>query len=73
MSACVYCWHRPGMLRYFKHVVLRMCRNCGVPIEECPCVSWGRTPNASCPACEGSGWCATVRSRQQTIRDSVEL
>ena len=68
-----YCWHRPGLLRHFRHIVLRVCRHCGVPVEECPCLSWGRTPNSECPACEGSGWCAIIQSRQQTVRNFVEV
>ena len=61
-----YCWHRPGRM-YRGHT--RLCRLCGIAIEECPCVSWGRTPDSDCPICEGSGWISIIRSRMQMLRD----
>jgi hypothetical protein len=63
-----YCWHRPG--RRFRDQ-LHLCRHCGVLVEECCCVSYGRTPDPNCIACEGSGWCAFLRSRAQLLRDMV--
>lgn len=57
-----YCWHRPGKLFRLRH--FRVCRHCGVPVEECPCVSAGRTPQSDCKACEGSGWVAIIRSKR---------
>jgi hypothetical protein len=67
------CWHRPGLLKHFKHVTLRTCRTCFVPVEECPCVSWGRSPDGGCPFCEGSGWIATIRSKVQILVDYLEI
>lgn len=64
-----YCWHRPGRIQAFRRASFRMCRNCNVPLQECPCVDWCRTPNAACSVCEGSGWIAIIRSRAQTVRD----
>jgi hypothetical protein len=64
-----YCWHRPGK-RFRDNLYL--CRHCGILIEECFCVSYGRTPDdKNCLACEGSGWCSFVRSRMQLLRDMV--
>lgn len=63
-----YCWHRPGN-RWKGHIYL--CRHCEVAVEECPCVSFGRTPNPSCEICEGSGWIAILRGRMQVLRDFV--
>lgn len=67
-----WCWHRPGIEKKFARSTFRLCRHCGVPVEECPCVSW-RLPDGKCPICEGSGWIALIRSRLQTLRDSVCL
>lgn len=64
-----YCWHRPGALKRFRHIELRTCRHCLVPVEECPCVDWGRAVSQDCPLCEGSGWIATIRSRRQLLFD----
>lgn len=61
-----YCWHRPGK-RWKDHIYL--CRHCGVAIEECRCVSWGRSTEKDCVACEGSGWVSMIRSRLQAMRD----
>lgn len=62
-----YCWHRPG--RAFRQY--RLCRHCGIAIEECPCVDWGRSPGQHCSACEGSGWVSVVRSRGRMLRDML--
>lgn len=64
-----YCWHRPGK----QYRQFRLCRTCGIAIEECFCVDWGRTPNSKCPACEGSGWCGVVRSRKQLLLDMLPI
>lgn len=53
------CFHRPGKLIGR----IRTCKWCGVAIEECPCVNWGRTPQLECPCCISSGWVAIVRGR----------
>jgi hypothetical protein len=63
-----WCFHRPG--KRFRDG-LYQCRHCEVLIEECCCVSYGRTPESGCLACEGSGWAAFVRSRLQMLRDMV--
>lgn len=68
-----YCWHRPGNLKHFKRITLRVCRHCYVPVEECACLDYGRTPKSDCPACEGSGWVSLVRSRAQGVRDLIEV
>lgn len=66
-----YCWHRCGRVRYFRRVAFRVCRHCGVPVEECPCATWGRMPARDCPCCEGSGWVAIIRSKRQTVCDVI--
>jgi hypothetical protein len=54
------CYHRPG-----KKIgkTARACKYCGVGIEECPCLDWGRTTQPNCPCCLSSGWVAVVRGR----------
>lgn len=63
-----YCWHRAGK-RWRGHIYL--CQHCGIAIEECPCVNWGRSPDSKCPCCEGSGWVAVLQSKMQILRDFV--
>lgn len=60
-----YCWHRPG--RLLRSV--RLCRFCGIAIEECPCEPRKRC-ESPCPLCEGSHWVGIVRSRA-AIADAV--
>lgn len=57
----LYCWHRPGKLFPLRN--FRVCRHCGVPVEECPCVDYGRSAKSDCPCCEGSGWVGIIRSK----------
>jgi hypothetical protein len=64
-----YCWHRPGKLRHG----LRQCRHCQVAIEECGCLSYGRTPGKDCPCCEGSGWVGVVRSKAAMVEQALGL
>jgi len=64
-----YCWHRPGKL----HGRTRLCRHCGVAVEECACLDWGRSPASGCVACEESGWVAIVRSRVALLRQFLAL
>jgi len=66
-----YCWHRPGKLFTLRN--FRVCRHCGVPVEECPCVNYGRSPVSDCPCCEGSGWVGLVRSRASTLRSNLAI
>jgi len=54
-AAAVECgWHRPGVM----DGGVRLCRSCAVPITECGCSNFGRTPKARCELCHGSGWVA---------------
>lgn len=62
------CWHRPGSERGAG----RLCRTCGIGIQECPCVSYMRSPERDCPLCEGSGWVSVVRSKLQAFRDVLD-
>lgn len=59
-----YCWHKAG--RQTRGGIVT-CRHCGIGVEECPCLTWSRSPNDECPMCEGSGWVAMVRSRRATL------
>jgi hypothetical protein len=63
------CYHRPGLLRN----KLRTCLHCAVGVEECPCLSWGRTPVGDCPCCLGSGWVAIVCGRIAKFVEAMEL
>lgn len=76
------CWHRPGRLiksGVFRDGVLVQgevwaCRHCGVPVEECPCVEYRISKlGSNCVKCEGSGWVAIVRSKRETIRQTLDL
>jgi hypothetical protein len=42
---------------------IRQCRHCGVAVQECVCFQWRQAAQTDCPACEGSGWVAIVRSK----------
>jgi hypothetical protein len=64
----LFCWHRPGRL----HGKTRLCRNCGVGIEECPCAPRKRN-EPPCPCCEGSEWVAIVRSRKAAAQQAIAL
>ena len=55
------CYHRPG--RRINENPYRVCRNCGVAVDECPCSDYSRKPKPDCPACLGSGWVSIVRGR----------
>jgi hypothetical protein len=66
-----YCWHRPGPMHHRGR--FRLCRNCGVSIEPCPCVSWGRATDPDCKCCEGSGWVGLVRSRLTELAQTLDL
>ncbi len=59
-----YCWHRPGRL----HRSTRLCRFCGIGIEECPCGPRKRS-ELPCPCCEGSGWVGIVRSKAAMVAE----
>lgn len=59
-----YCWHRPGPVH---RAEVHLCRYCRVAVEECPCVSFGRTPEPQCRCCEGSGWVGILRGRAGTV------
>jgi hypothetical protein len=59
------CWHRPGRLIR----TTRTCRNCGVAIEQCPCVNYFRTPDPFCYCCFASGWVALVRGYRTKLLD----
>jgi hypothetical protein len=67
-----HCWHQPGRMNLFARAAFRSCKHCGLSIEQCPCVSWGRSPNDACPACEGSGWVALMQSKGQAMRNLLE-
>jgi hypothetical protein len=62
----VLCWHR---LRI--RGKLNLCLNCGVLIEECPCVAF-RVPDGKCPMCLGSGWLSVVRGNRQKFQDYLD-
>jgi hypothetical protein len=59
------CWHRPGRLTRGR---VRLCRFCGVALEECPCEPRKRK-DGPCPCCQGSEWVAIVRSRRAKIAE----
>lgn len=61
------CCHRLRMRG--KH---HTCAECGVLIEECPCVSW-RVPDGSCVCCNGSGWVAFVRGHVDKFLEYLAL
>jgi hypothetical protein len=63
------CWHRPGRNRGKTDV--RVCRHCGVYVEECPCAPTKRCEPA-CVACQGSGWVAIVRGHVQKFADYLD-
>ena len=65
------CWHRPGPL---KHGV-RICRHCGVAIEPCPCVDQFtfRKLDDRCTICNGSGWVAIVRGRNEKFQEALAV
>lgn len=56
-------WHRLRMRGKY-----HTCAHCGVPIEECPCVTW-RVPDPHCLCCSGSGWVSVVRSHANKFRE----
>jgi len=65
----IWCWHRPGrLIRVRKEdyggkvyrIEVRVCRHCGVAIEECPHEPRKRHEEP-CPCCGGSFWVAIVR------------
>lgn len=58
------CWHRLRILRGRFNV----CNNCGIGIEECPCVSC-RVPKGDCLMCLGSGWLASIRSEVARFKE----
>jgi hypothetical protein len=60
------CWHRLRM-----RGKLYLCSNCGVLIEECPCVSY-RVPDGKCELCFGSGWLSVVRGNRQKFADYLD-
>jgi hypothetical protein len=66
----VYCWHRPGASIRGE---IRRCRHCGVAVEECPGVAWRQACDlgAQCPACEGSGWVAIIRSKSAELAQMI--
>lgn len=64
-----YCWHRPGReVRGF-----RLCRHCGIVIEECPCVSYGRDAAKGCTACEGSCWVGRLVSKSALLVQALPI
>lgn len=63
-----YCWHRPGRLT---RSGVRLCRHCGVGIEDCPCVIWRQAGSKDCEACEGSGWVGIVRSKAASVAQAL--
>lgn len=64
-----YCWHRPGRI----HRSTWTCRHCGIAIEECGCVSYSRSPDGKCGACEGSGWAGIVRSKFSAMTQTIGI
>ncbi len=66
-----YCWHRPGAAIRGE---IRKCRHCGVAIEECPGVEWRKACRLgrNCQ-CEGSGWVGIIRSKRETLVQTVEI
>jgi hypothetical protein len=62
-------WHRPGR----KHRGFWLCRNCGVLIDECPCVPvYANKVADDCPLCLGSAWVAIVRGRYARFHEIIE-
>ncbi len=65
-----YCWHRPG------RVILnaRLCKHCGVAIEECPGVENRQACRGGkdC-SCEGSGWLGTIRSKRSLLEQTIDF
>jgi hypothetical protein len=62
----VRCWHRLRMRGR-----LHTCINCGVLIEECPCVNY-RVSDPACPGCSGSGWVSVVRGHIAKFQEYLD-
>ena len=62
------CWHQLRIRGRFK-----VCRHCGIGIEQCPCVAFDRVPKGDCILCFGSGWIAVIRSEAMRFREFAGL